>query len=91
MSCNCAWQGQMTCTCGQSASEYEDELVRTSTQEARHKGYNAGLKVGAERERQRLIAILRKPLSHPHLTLSKHDELHLYIRWLEEGGKERKE
>jgi len=44
----------MTCTCGQAASEYEDRLVRTATQEARHKGYNAGI----QHERLRIMSIV---------------------------------
>lgn len=69
----------MSCTCD-TAGECQAHKNEKSS-------FNAGLKAGAERERQRLISRLVAGLLHPNLTLSKKDEIELYINWLNGGGK----
>lgn len=83
--CDCYELGATRCTCGKPRAD--EPRSRQQVDAARHKGYNAGLTVGAERERARLISRLATLLLHPNLTLSKKDEIELYIAWLNGGGK----
>lgn len=83
--CNCYELGSMNCTCGKPRPGYEDR-ARKEIESARHKGYNHGLAVGAERERARLIAILRSPCKECNDAEAHARDLRFAL-WLEGGGK----